>query len=204
LQKSQCNSIQSTITATGFPKLQLLDVFAGAAVCSITLHLWTVIWTVIQLLLLSFSSQVPLYALNQHLCFQTLQALDMGGSITIHAFGAYYGLAASLVLSNKRQAFGAYTSANPKNSASYISDLFSIIGTLFLWMFVSAIRCCCCCCLPPDETPEFYLLSLELFSIIGTLFLWMFVSAVPTAASLYTIVGTCCGVVAICMPVVVL
>jgi ammonium transporter Rh len=81
--------------------------------------------------------QVPLYALNQHLCFKTLQALDMGGSITIHAFGAYYGLAASLVLSNKRQAFGAYTSANPKNSASYISDLFSIIGTLFLWMFVS-------------------------------------------------------------------
>uniref|UniRef100_A0A383VGY6 Ammonium transporter AmtB-like domain-containing protein n=1 Tax=Tetradesmus obliquus TaxID=3088 RepID=A0A383VGY6_TETOB len=78
---------------------------------------------------------VPLYALNQHLCFKTLQALDMGGSITIHAFGAYYGLAASLVLSNKRQAFGAYTSANPKNSASYISDLFSIIGTLFLWMF---------------------------------------------------------------------
>jgi ammonium transporter Rh len=82
---------------------------------------------------------VPLYALNQHLCFKTLQALDMGGSITIHAFGAYYGLAASLVLSNKRQAFGAYTSANPKNSASYISDLFSIIGTLFLWMFVSAV-----------------------------------------------------------------
>jgi ammonia channel protein AmtB len=81
--------------------------------------------------------QVPLYALNQHLCFKTLQALDMGGSITIHAFGAYYGLAASLVLSNKRQAFGAYTSANSKNSASYISDLFSIIGTLFLWMFVS-------------------------------------------------------------------
>jgi hypothetical protein len=27
--------------------------------------------------------QVPLYALNQHLCFKTLQALDMGGSITI-------------------------------------------------------------------------------------------------------------------------
>eukprot|EP00882_Tetradesmus_deserticola_P015119 GHRQ01016097.1.p1 GENE.GHRQ01016097.1~~GHRQ01016097.1.p1 ORF type:complete len:343 (+),score=159.07 GHRQ01016097.1:214-1242(+) len=78
---------------------------------------------------------VPLYALNQHLCFKTLQALDMGGSITIHAFGAYYGLAASLVLSNRRQAFGAYTSANPKNSASYISDLFSIIGTLFLWMY---------------------------------------------------------------------
>lgn len=62
--------------------------------------------------------QVPLYALNQHLVFKTLEGLDMGGSITIHAFGAYYGLAASLVLSNGRQAPGAYTSANIKNSAT--------------------------------------------------------------------------------------
>lgn len=78
---------------------------------------------------------VPLYALNQHLVFRTLEALDMGGSITIHAFGAYYGLAASLVLSNGRQAHGAYTSANIKNSASYFSNIFSMIGTLFLWMY---------------------------------------------------------------------
>jgi hypothetical protein len=45
-----------------------------------------------------------------------------------HAFGAYYGLAASMVLSNGRQAFCAYTSANIKNSASYTSNLFSMIG----------------------------------------------------------------------------
>eukprot|EP00879_Flechtneria_rotunda_P017316 GHRR01018140.1.p1 GENE.GHRR01018140.1~~GHRR01018140.1.p1 ORF type:complete len:479 (+),score=174.94 GHRR01018140.1:564-2000(+) len=78
---------------------------------------------------------VPFYALNQHLVFRTLQALDMGGSITIHAFGAYYGLAASLVLSNGRQAPGAYTSCNIKNSATYTSNLFSMIGTIFLWMY---------------------------------------------------------------------
>jgi len=47
--------------------------------------------------------QVPLYALNQHVCFVNLEALDMGGSITIHVFGAHYGLAASLMLSNGRQ-----------------------------------------------------------------------------------------------------
>lgn len=79
--------------------------------------------------------QVPLYAFNQHLVFKVLQGLDMGGSITIHAFGAYYGLAASLMLSNARQAPGAYTSANIKNSATYTSNLFSMIGTIFLWMY---------------------------------------------------------------------
>lgn len=42
---------------------------------------------------------IPLYALNQQLVYATFKALDVGGSISIHAFGAYYGLAASLVLS---------------------------------------------------------------------------------------------------------
>jgi ammonia channel protein AmtB len=73
---------------------------------------------VIKCTVLRCELQVPLYALNQHLVFKVLQGLDMGGSITIHAFGAYYGLAASLVLSNGRQAPGAYTSANIKNSAT--------------------------------------------------------------------------------------
>ena len=44
-------------------------------------------------------AQVPLYALNQHLVLYHWRALDMGGSIVIHMFGAYYGLAASLMIS---------------------------------------------------------------------------------------------------------
>ena len=42
---------------------------------------------------------IPLYAVNQHLVEQTFEAFDIGGSVSIHAFGAYYGLAASLMLS---------------------------------------------------------------------------------------------------------
>ena len=41
--------------------------------------------------------QVPLYTLNASLA-AAFGALDVGGSITIHAFGAYYGLAATLVI----------------------------------------------------------------------------------------------------------
>ena len=65
-----------------------------------------------------------------HCAAQVLGALDIGGSITIHAFGAYYGLAASLVLAPPSSGGG-----HPKNSASYTSDCFAMIGTIFLWIF---------------------------------------------------------------------
>lgn len=40
--------------------------------------------------------ETPIYAINAKLA-DRLGALDIGGSITIHAFGAFYGLAASKV-----------------------------------------------------------------------------------------------------------
>lgn len=61
---------------------------------------------------------------------QVFGALDVGGSITIHAFGAYYGLAAALVLAPVHA--GA---AHPKNGASYVSDMTAMIGTIFLFIF---------------------------------------------------------------------
>ncbi|KAI8462720.1 MAG: Rh-like protein/ammonium transporter [Monoraphidium minutum] len=77
-------------------------------------------------------AMVPLYGLNQYLVFNVIKGVDVGGSMTIHAFGAYYGLAASLAISSRQS---DYTSANTKNSASYISNIFSMIGTLFLWIY---------------------------------------------------------------------
>ncbi len=44
------------------------------------------------------TSQVPLYALNQKLVIEIFKAMDTGGTICIHLFGAYYGLAASIVM----------------------------------------------------------------------------------------------------------
>lgn len=41
--------------------------------------------------------EVPIYAVNAKLA-DRLGALDVGGSITIHTFGAFYGLAASKVV----------------------------------------------------------------------------------------------------------
>ena len=94
---------------------------------------------------------MPLYAINQHLVVDKLNALDVGGSITIHAFGAYYGLAASMVLS-----ISGSGADHHKNGASYTSDMTAMIGTIFLWLFwvssltavsVSSVHACLSACL---------------------------------------------------------
>eukprot|EP00930_Biecheleria_cincta_P039900 TRINITY_DN2737_c0_g1_i4.p1 TRINITY_DN2737_c0_g1~~TRINITY_DN2737_c0_g1_i4.p1 ORF type:complete len:394 (-),score=73.67 TRINITY_DN2737_c0_g1_i4:143-1177(-) len=53
--------------------------------------------------------------------------LDCGGTIIIHVFGAYFGLACCRVL-------GA-PAKDRLNASNYKSDLFSFIGTVFLWLF---------------------------------------------------------------------
>jgi len=58
-----------------------------------------------------------------------LQLIDVGGSVVIHAFGAYFGLAVSFVLGR----FAPYESK--KEGSVYHSDLFATIGTVFLWLY---------------------------------------------------------------------
>lgn len=74
--------------------------------------------------------EVPPYALTAQLVAGRWDTLDVGGSITIHAFGAVYGLAASLFLSQKGAGAG-----HPKNGASYASDMSAMLGTLFLFIY---------------------------------------------------------------------
>lgn len=58
-------------------------------------------------------------------------AIDMGGSMYIHTFGAYFGLSMIMVMKNNhKEAF-----EHPKNSASYISNSFSMMGTIFLFLY---------------------------------------------------------------------
>lgn len=59
------------------------------------------------------------------------QITDAGGSIIVHAFGAYYGLAVSLVMRPTRE----QNNAGPNEGSSYISDHFAMVGTIFLWLF---------------------------------------------------------------------
>ena len=63
------------------------------------------------------------YSANEAINNFVFQAADVGGSMLIHTFGAYFGLAVSVMLYNKK------ATDHPHNSSTYHSDLFAMIGT---------------------------------------------------------------------------
>lgn len=73
--------------------------------------------------------EVVLFACNEHLGVGEFKAVDIGGSIFLHMFGAYFGLAVSFVLNKKEHC------DHRKEGSVYHSDIFAMIGTLFLWVF---------------------------------------------------------------------
>ncbi|ETO30417.1 hypothetical protein RFI_06701 [Reticulomyxa filosa] len=68
--------------------------------------------------------EVPLYCINFYIVIHYLKVTDVGGSIVIHVFGCYFGLAVSAILGKP--------SNTDDNKSMYHSDVFSMIGTLFL------------------------------------------------------------------------
>jgi len=73
--------------------------------------------------------EVLFYAINEYIGAGSMAAVDMGGSIFVHTFGAYFGLGCSWML-------GTVDGEDDEEATnSYHSDLFSMIGTIFLWMF---------------------------------------------------------------------
>ncbi|KAJ7345730.1 hypothetical protein JRQ81_001680 [Phrynocephalus forsythii] len=74
--------------------------------------------------------EITIFACNEHLVVQVLQATDVGASMTIHSFGAYFGLAVARVIYRPGLKKG-----HENEGSVYHSDLFAMIGTLFLWLF---------------------------------------------------------------------
>ncbi|XP_078398116.1 ammonium transporter Rh type A isoform X2 [Cetorhinus maximus] len=83
----------------------------------------------IQLLIMTLL-EITIFACNEHLVTGILKVKDVGASMTIHAFGAYFGLAVTRVLYRPGLQDG-----HENEGSVYHSDLFAMIGTLFLWMF---------------------------------------------------------------------
>lgn len=75
--------------------------------------------------------EIFFYALNESICAGQLVAVDMGGSMYVHTFGAYFGLAASYFFQSKK----AIKDEKGRCEGDYNSQLIAMVGTVFLFMF---------------------------------------------------------------------
>jgi len=85
--------------------------------------------TPLQMCALSLFQSV-FYAANKvFLVFGYFGAEDVGGTMTIHMFGAFFGLAAAYALGPQNKPSAS------NNAASKVSDVFAFVGTTLLWVY---------------------------------------------------------------------
>ena len=65
---------------------------------------------------------------RNYICVEEFGVEDAGGTILIHMFGAYFGLAATKMLGKPKDAVGA-------EGTNATSDVLSLVGTVFLWLY---------------------------------------------------------------------
>jgi len=73
--------------------------------------------------------EIVLFVVNEVIGRKYIGAVDAGDTIFVHLFGAYFGLAISRVLYSDK------TMDNANQATGRTSDMFSLVGTVFLWMF---------------------------------------------------------------------
>ncbi|KAG7280508.1 hypothetical protein CRUP_022038 [Coryphaenoides rupestris] len=83
----------------------------------------------VQLLVMAFL-EVPVFSVTEWAVLKYLRINDAGGSILIHLFACYFGLGVTFVLYRPDLKNG-----HVKEITSYQSDILSVLGTLFLWVF---------------------------------------------------------------------
>ncbi|XP_053997429.1 ammonium transporter Rh type B isoform X1 [Hylaeus anthracinus] len=74
--------------------------------------------------------ELIIFTANKYIGEHLLMAVDAGDSMYVHTFGAYFGLAVSFVLGMKEK-----PKKHHLEGPSYNSDIFAMIGTVFLWLF---------------------------------------------------------------------
>lgn len=74
--------------------------------------------------------EVPFFAVTEWAVLKYLRINDAGGSILIHLFACYFGLGVTFVLYRP-----VLNKGHAKEVTSYHSDILSVMGTLFLWVF---------------------------------------------------------------------
>ncbi|KAF4315491.1 hypothetical protein BBO99_00009786, partial [Phytophthora kernoviae] len=99
------------------------------------------------------------YAINECVLMESLHVVDPGGSMVIHAFGAFFGLAVTMQMGVPK------ADEQVHNISQYSSDVFAMIGTLFLWMYWPSFNAAM---LPADGFQQERAVVNTVLSIIGS------------------------------------
>ncbi|KAM9408221.1 rh50-like protein [Pholidichthys leucotaenia] len=83
----------------------------------------------VQLLVMALL-EIPCFAVTEWAVLKYIRINDAGGSILIHLFACYFGLGVTFVLYRP-----SLNAGHAKEITSYHSDILSVMGTLFLWVF---------------------------------------------------------------------
>ncbi|NXX76716.1 RHBGB protein, partial [Urocolius indicus] len=73
---------------------------------------------------------VTLFALNEYILLALMGVSDSGGSLTVHTFGAYFGLAVSRLLQQPHM-----DRRKEQQDTGHQTDVFAVLGTIYLWIF---------------------------------------------------------------------
>ncbi|KAM9475353.1 solute carrier family 12 member 5b isoform 3-T3 [Clarias gariepinus] len=89
----------------------------------------------VQLLIMAML-EVPIFGITEWIVITYLKINDAGGSILVHLFACYFGLGVTYILYRPDLNDG-----HSNEVTSYHSDLLSVLGTLFLWVFWPSFNC---------------------------------------------------------------
>jgi len=105
--------------------------FSDFAAATVLISFGVVIGTTspLQLIVMALI-EIVLFFANEVIGRKYLHAIDAGDTIFVHTFGAYFGLGVSRILYTK-----ALSKENKNEGSDYTHDHFSMIGTIFLWLF---------------------------------------------------------------------
>ncbi|KFW07958.1 Ammonium transporter Rh type B-A, partial [Eurypyga helias] len=83
----------------------------------------------VQMLLLTLLG-VTLFTLNEYILLSLMGISDSGGSLTVHTFGAYFGLMVSRILYQPHM-----DRRKEQQDTGHRPDVFAAVGTICLWIF---------------------------------------------------------------------
>ncbi|NXE14714.1 RHBGB protein, partial [Lophotis ruficrista] len=83
----------------------------------------------VQMLLLTLLG-VTLFTLNEYILLGLMGVSDSGGSLTVHTFGAYFGLMVSRILHQPHR-----DKRKEQQDVGRQPDVFAVVGTVYLWIF---------------------------------------------------------------------